>query len=277
MIRPTFLYFIMLITSPITIFNILNSKKIHNSYNMNFFKKFQLGIKMILNNIRIESGSAYNVHLAMALKILETPPDISGNIIECGTWKGGSAVNLSLVCKIVKRKLIIFDSFEGLPKSKPNDYDVLEGKHLGTLEEVKNNIHKYGDIQSCEFVKGWFEKTLPNYHDPILLAFLDVDLRDSLNTCVKNIWPNLTDNGFIFIDECQNLDYCALFFSEKWWDKNFHRNPPGLIGAGIGLSLGFYYIGPYEEISLHPTQKPFAGAYVQKNMSGYWNYYPEEN
>ena len=267
----------MFITSPITIFNILNSKKIHNSYNMNIFKKFQLGFRMMLNNIRIESGSAYNVHLAMALKILETPPNIFGHVVECGTWKGVSAVNLSLVCKITKRKLIIFDSFEGLPKSKVDGFDDIVGKHIGTLDEVKDNIRKYGDIQSCEFVKGWFDKTMPNYNEPILLAFLDVDLPDSLDVCVKNIWSNLTDTGFIFIDESQNLDYCALFFSEKWWKKNFHRHPPGLIGAGLGLALGFYYIGPYDEIHLHSTQKPFAGAYVQKNMSGFWNYYPEEN
>ena len=175
---------------------------------------------------------------------------------------------------------MIFDSFEGLPKAKVGDFaygQAKESSHKGTLEEVKKNIKKFGDIESCEFHKGWFHETLPKLKTQILLAFLDVDLQDSLNICVKYIWPNLTETGFIFMDECQNTDYVALFYSEKWWKKNFDTIPPGLIGAGSGLPLGSFYIGPYSELSDHPLQKPYAGAYTQKNMTGYWNYYPEEN
>ena len=161
---------------------ILNSKKIHKSYRMNLFKKLSLGFKMFLNNIRIETGSAYTVHLAMALKILETPPEILGDVVECGTWKGGSAANLSLVCKIVGRKLQIYDSFEGLPEAKPGDRHAdtnihttyHAGKHLGTLDEVKQNIKKFGSIDSCEFIKGWFDETLPKINSPIYNLYLFV-------------------------------------------------------------------------------------------------------
>ena len=57
------------------------------------------------NTIRIQTGTSYKSHLAMALKILETPPAVLGDVVECGTWKGGSAANLSLVCRIVGRPL----------------------------------------------------------------------------------------------------------------------------------------------------------------------------
>lgn len=267
------------LTTPITIFFILNSKKIHKSYKMSLFRKFELGFKMFLNTIRIPSGTSYRTHLAMALKILETPPEIVGDVIECGTWKGASAANLSLVCRIVGRKLKIYDSFEGLPEGKPGDREAKwykKGDYLGTLDEVKRNIAKYGAIECCEFIKGWFEDTLPNLNSPVLLAFIDVDLEDSLATCVKYIWPNLIDSGFIFIDECVGTDYCALFYSEKWWKLNFNRTPPGLIGAGTGLSLGTYYIGPWSERESHPLQCSASGAYTQKCMSGYWSYYPDE-
>ena len=275
----------MLLTTVTSIIFILNSKKIHKSYKMNLFRKLRLGLKMMLNNIQIESGSAYTVHLAMALKILETPPEILGDVIECGTWKGGSASNLSLVCKIVGRKLKIYDSFEGLPEAKPGDRHTDKkihktyhaGKHLGALDEVKLNITKYGSIDSCEFIKGWFSNTLPSINYPILLAFVDVDLEDSLDTCIKHIWPNLIEEGYVFIDECQGTDYVSLFYSEKWWKMNFNRVPPGLIGAGTGLCLGSYYIGPYSEMDDHPFQKPNAGAYTKKSMTGYWSYYPNEN
>jgi len=151
-----------------------------------------------------------------------------------------------------------------------------KGAYAGTLEEVKKNITKYGDITSCEFVKGWFEQTLPNLNSPVLLANLDLDLDDSLNTCVKCIWPNLLEKGYIFIDECLELDFVALFFSEKWWKTNFNCNPPGLIGAGTGLPLGTFYIGPYSEYDEHPRQKFSTGAYTRKDFSGVWSYYPDE-
>ena len=64
--------------------------------------------------------------MAIALKILETPPDVEGAIMECGTFKGGCAANLSIIAKITNRKLLIYDSFEGLPESVEGDR---EGKY----------------------------------------------------------------------------------------------------------------------------------------------------
>lgn len=263
---------------PISIFFILNSRSIHKAYRISTFKKFKLGFKMFLNTIRIPTATSYKSHLAMALKILETPPDILGDIVECGTWKGGCATNLSLVCKIVGRKIKIYDSFEGLPEAEHGDREAgyKKGDYCGTIDEVKSNIERYGAIECCEFIKGWFKDTLPKLNYPVLLAFLDVDLEASLDMCVRHIWPNLVDNGYIFIDEVVGTNYCALFYSEKYWEKYFNRTPPGLIGAGTGLPLGEYYIGPWSEIDNHPLQHANAGAYTRKDMSGYWAYYPQE-
>lgn len=280
MLSRFFMKVYYVLSVPIDILFILNSKHIHKYYNFTFRKKLSLGFRMFLNTIRIQTGTSYKSHLAMALKILETSPDVLGDIIECGTWKGGCAANLSLVCKIVGRKLLIYDSFEGLPEGNAGDREAKfykKGDYCCTLEEVRKNISSHGEIESCEFIKGWFEETLPNLRSPILLAFLDVDLEASLDTCVRYIWPHLVDSGYIFIDEVVGTDYCALFYSEKYWKKNFNRTPPGLIGAGTGLPLGEYYIGPYSERNGHPTWHANAGAFTRKDMSGYWAYYPDEN
>lgn len=265
------------LTVPIAIFFILNSASIHPAYKIGFFRKFGLGLKMFLNKFRIQTGTSYKSHLAMALKILETPPEVKGDIVECGTWKGGSAANLSLVCRLTGRKLKIFDSFEGLPESQKIDrqgfYET--GDYCGQLEEVKRNIKKYGAIECCEFIEGWFDDTLPDLDSPVLLAFFDVDLELSLETCVRYVWPNLVDKGYIFIDEYVDLNYCAIFWSEEYWQKYFDRKPPGLIGAGVGLPLGEYYVGPWNENSEHPLHHPNAGAYTRKDFTGYWIHFPE--
>jgi O-methyltransferase len=268
-----------LLTVPVSIFFIMSSTAIHPAYRMGFLRKFTLGLRMFWNTVRIPTGTSYKTHLAMALKILETPPDVLGDIVECGTWKGGSAANLSLVCRIVGRRLKIYDSFEGLPAAVPGDREAIyykAGDYCGTLPEVKRNIARYGAIEVCDFVPGWFKDTLPKESSPVLLAFLDVDLEASLHTCVRYLWPRLVDTGYIFIDECVGVGYCALFFSERYWKTYFDRTPPGMIGAGTGLPLGEYYIGPWSEKKSHPLQHPNAGAYTRKDMSGYWAYYPEE-
>ncbi|MGI8812176.1 MAG: TylF/MycF/NovP-related O-methyltransferase [Pyrinomonadaceae bacterium] len=267
------------LTVPIAIYFILDSAKIHPAYKLDFFKKYRLGLTMFLNKLRIETGTSYKAHLAMALKIFETPPEVEGVVLECGTWKGGSAANLSLVCKMTGRKLLIYDSFEGLPDKTEGDREAdsySKGEYAGTLEEVKSNIRKYGDFDSCEFVQGWFSDTLPHLNRPVLVAFLDVDLEASLETCVRYIWNNLTEKGYIFIDEYIGLDYCSIFYSERYWRTVFERTPPGLVGAGVGLPLGEYYIGPFDEIGDHPIQHPNAGAYTRKDFSGHWTFYPPE-
>jgi hypothetical protein len=148
------------------------------------------------------------------------------------------------------------------------------GDYCGTYDEVRANIVKYGDIGVCEFVKGWFQDTLPNLDQRIVMAFLDVDFESSLDTCVRNLWSKLDNGGYVFIDEFGSTDYCALFYSERYWKEHFNQTPPGLIGAGSGLALGEYYVGPWTEKEAYPMQHATGAAYTRKSMSGYWTYYP---
>src|SRR5687767_4419901 len=143
------------LSQPVSTAALLSSSRIHPAYDMSLARKQWLGARMMMNNVLIKSGTIYKLHLAMALKILETPPDLAGDIVECGSWKGGSAANLSLVCKITGRKLRIFDSFQGLPPPKAGDREGAlynPGDYSGSLDEVKENIRKYGAIECCEFV-----------------------------------------------------------------------------------------------------------------------------
>jgi O-methyltransferase len=271
-----------MLSVPISTLIILSTNQIQQSYRMTMLRKLMLGFRMYLNTRHITTGTSYRAHLVIASKIMAIAPDIPGDIVECGTWKGGSATNLSMICNIVGRKLKVYDSFEGLPDTKPEEplADAnLKGAFSGTLDEVMSNIKRYGKIECCEFEKGWFDDTLPKLNSPVLLAFIDVDLESSLHTCVRWIWPNLVDQGYLFTDEAVFLEYVALFYSEKWWRKYLNRTPPGLIGAGTGLPLGNYFVGPWGkrlEWYIKPFEEPIAVAYTQKNLTACWTYFPED-
>jgi O-methyltransferase len=217
-------------------------------FGVGFFKKIWLVLKMARNRRRILTASHFLEHLIMATQILRVPRSVEGSVVECGSFKGGSAANLSLVCDLCDRKLEVFDSFGGLPEPSDTDkrhilvnsreiHSYEQGAFCGTLPEVQRNISKYGKISACNFHVGYFEKTLPDFSQKCVLAFLDVDLTDSLETCLTYLWPLLQDGCCLFTHEAHHMEIAGFFFQEEWWRSKMHCAAPGLIGAGTGLGL----------------------------------------
>jgi O-methyltransferase len=262
---------------PVLVLFLFYNRRIHPSYGMTWAAKFKLAVRMWRNTRRVTTGTSYKAHLAMAVKLLETPPKTKGVVVECGCWQGGSTVNLSLICDIVGRRLVVYDSFEGLPPAEPNDRyanPFTEGYFAAGLDRVKENVRRFGKIECCEFRKGWFKDTLVHHREPVVLCFLDVDYQSSLYDCVVNLWPHLTSQGYVFIDEFTRLDYCALFFSERFWKEHFDAAPPGLMGTGTGVGVGQYFLGPLAGRPI--IQAPTSLAYTRKDFYSRWDYTPAE-
>jgi hypothetical protein len=266
-----------LVTLPMTVVALFYNAKIQPVYGMTWRRSFGLAWAMYWNCVAIETATSFKAHLAMAVKLLEVPPEREGVVVECGCFQGGSAANLSLVCKIVGRDLILYDSFEGLPKSMKGDKfgnPFTEGAFRGSLDTVRANIESRGVIEVCTFRQGWFQDTLPHHTETIALMLLDVDLQASLHDCLINRWPHLRSRGLVFIDEYVFVDYCAVFFSERYWRTYFDTTPPGLLGVGTGIPIGQFYLGPF--LNTPPLQSPGSIAYTFKDNSGFWDYYPED-
>jgi O-methyltransferase len=265
------------VTLPSAVLFLLHDARIHPAHRMTRWRKVRLALRMYRTTRRIPSLTSYKAHLAMAVKLLEIPPEVEGVVVECGCYLGGSTANLSLACEIAGRELIVYDSFEGLPAPQPEDKygnPFTEGFLAADLDAVRENVTRHGAIERCTFVKGFFSDTLPKDDRPVVLCFLDVDLQASLHDCVINLWPRLTEKGYMFIDEYVFSDYCALFYSERYWRTYFDTTPPGLLGAGSGMGVGEYYLGPWSEVGDSPLQDPASVAYTRKDFSGYWEYYP---
>ena len=219
-----------------------------SDYKIGFFAKLRLARKMARNRRKIETRSHFLEHLVMATQILRVPKSVEGAVVECGTFKGGSAANLSLVCALCDRQLEIFDSFAGLPEPSTRDKEHVllaprqihsyeQGALHGPLAEVQQNLSRWGAIHCCRFNVGYFEQTVCNFSRNCVLIFLDVDLLQSLETCLRHLWPRLQDGCYVFAHEVHHLEICALFFCESWWRSNLKCGAPGLIGAGTGLGL----------------------------------------
>lgn len=184
----------------------------------------------------------------MAAYLLSLPAATVGDVVELGCFKGGSSVNLSLVCALVGRKLFICDSFEGLPEPKPEDrqhyavfthhYDTYEkGRFAATIDEVKNNLRRFGHLDLCEFIVGFFDESLRDFKQPCVMAFFDADLVASLKPSIVHIWPQLQPGCRFYVHEARNLPLVKLFFDREWWQEKLSTDAPGLVGAGTGLPL----------------------------------------
>lgn len=134
--------------------------------------------------------------IASALYALESF-GVRGTVLECGAFKGSSTTCLSLVCAELGFDLDCADSFQGLP-SEEGHY--AKGDFYGTLEEVKRNVSRFGNIKQVNFIEGWYSETLKAYDKPLALLWIDVDLKISTIDVLENIYNKLVSGAFIFSD-----------------------------------------------------------------------------
>lgn len=178
----------------------LSDADVGREYGVGFSQKLLLVVKFAMNTRRLETLSRAREHVELAAAILRIPRRIEGDIVECGCYLGGSAVNLSRVCALVDRRLVICDSFEGLPEPGEHDRshvnlhsgltdEYYRGRFAASLEIVKGNIERYGNLEVCDFLAGFFAETLEHLDRRVAMAFLDVDLVDSLQPCLIALWP----------------------------------------------------------------------------------------
>mgnify|MGYP001355685769 CR=1 FL=1 len=219
-------------------------------YGVSAGEKKALAERFVQITQSMESGTSPLVHSVLAKEIMSLPPDLKGDVIECGVWKGASTAALSLVCQRVSRRLKVCDSFQGLPPDHGQRHVGLhtrvygyyqEGMFRGTLEEVKEAVRAYGALEVCDFIPGFFSDSLRELTEPIVFAFLDVDLESSTRDCLKAIWPLLAEEGLIYSDDAGDLEVVRVYFDDAWWREQLHWPAPGFVGSGCGLPLSPSY------------------------------------
>ena len=177
--------------------------------------------------------------------------EIPGPIVECGCFKGGSTAKLSLLAQRTGRRLYVCDSFEGLPDPESEGERVLRGhghgetptiavspgEYAGRIDEVRQNVERFGCIDVCEFVSGFFSQSLPGLDIEPAFVFIDVDYVSSARDCLRHLWPRLAPAGFWFTHEASFTNYVLGILDAEFWREAIGECPPVIMGAGSGLSV----------------------------------------
>jgi O-methyltransferase len=149
--------------------------------------------------------------------------EISGAMVECGVWKGGSMMAVALTLLGLgrqDRELYLFDTFEGMPE--PGELDVA---HDGTtaagdfqktrisddssdwcrasLDLVQRAVGSTGyDPARIHMIKGKVEDTIPGAApDRIALLRLDTDWYESTRHELEHLFARVPTGGVIIIDD----------------------------------------------------------------------------
>jgi hypothetical protein len=176
--------------------------------------------------------------LSFIREILTIPAGRPGCVVEAGCFKGSSAAKFSIAASLAGRRLVVCDSFQGLPAfdekhgmSIENRQIVFnEGDFAGSLAEVRGNIERFGALHACGFVEGWFDESLRSWSEPIAAIYLDVDLAASTRACLKYLYPWLVPGGVLYSQDGHIPLVLEVFEDEAFWRTELDSAPPRVDG-----------------------------------------------
>lgn len=166
---------------------------------------------------------------------------IPGDLVECGVWRGGSAMLMALTLEAMGetgRKIWLYDTFAGMTRPTAVDVRARDGsdtlsrwQHFqrdghnewayAPFEEVRANMASTGYPEAnIVTVKGEVEKTLPGTApDSIALLRLDTDWYESTYHELTHLFPRLAPGGVLVLD-----DYGSFEGAKKAVDQYLAEN-----------------------------------------------------
>ena len=147
---------------------------------------------------------------------------IPGDLVECGVWRGGSAMLCALALAELgdtSRALYLYDTYEGMAEPDARDVshageaarDTWAGSRrddhvdwcYSPLDEVRRNLASTGyPEERIHFVQGKVEETIPGtVPEAIALLRLDTDWYESTRHELEHLYPRVAPRGVVIIDD----------------------------------------------------------------------------
>lgn len=154
---------------------------------------------------------------------------VAGIFIEAGCALGGSAI-LIATCKADSRPFHVHDVFGMIPppgaKDPPEvhdryrvitsgnstgiDGDIYYGYRTDIYDVVLANMLDFSispEVKNTKLIAGLVQDTLHG-DEPVALAHIDDDWHEPVNTCLRRIFPRLSRNGVIILDDYYDWGGC---------------------------------------------------------------------
>ena len=153
---------------------------------------------------------------------------LPGNIVECGVANGGSAAILAYASRgsSMKRKIWLFDSFQGMPKPTEEDGKrAFDQFHEGWLKGDPVRVNQIFQelkipLKNIRIVKGWFQDTFITVDvGRIALLHIDADWYESVKLCLHQFYDSVVVGGAIVLDDYGCWEGCRAATNEFLKDR----------------------------------------------------------
>lgn len=150
----------------------------------------------------ISSEKRANIYLILTRFL---PKLTDKNVIEFGSYKGGTAIFMALVLREVapEARVYALDTFGGMPKTDKSIDAHSEADFADTsLDQLNNRIRELG-LTNLIPVKGLFQDTFPDLAAGVKfgLAHIDADIYSAVKYAQDAVWPRMTRGGYIVFDD----------------------------------------------------------------------------
>lgn len=136
-----------------------------------------------------------------------------GNIVEFGSYRGGSAILMAFLARHLGLETIVYalDTFEGMPETTA----VVDWHKKGDFAETSlTALEIYRDklgLDNLHFVKGRFEDTAEELFGrigPVALAHVDCDIESAVRYAYDTVKGKMVPGGYVVFDD--PLESCCL-------------------------------------------------------------------
>jgi hypothetical protein len=153
---------------------------------------------------RANNGGDINRLISIILNVEQVlvEDNVQGDLAEVGVWKGNTACLLAYYANEYERKCFLFDTYTGFDSRDLIGVDEkfgVDNFNNTSLELVKSVIGSKA-IDNCNFLKGYFPNSIPDYlcKKKFAVVSLDCDLYKPIKAGLTWFFPRM-QNGAIFL------------------------------------------------------------------------------
>jgi hypothetical protein len=149
------------------------------------------------------------LRLEALLGLWWTTRAVPGPVIECGSYRGATALLIALLGKLngLKQTTFMLDTFAGMPRPSRHDFSRTAGEFVPGQEQVtriRQQAAALGIEDRIEVYQGLFAETFALLRQrPLQFAFVHIDAniyQGTLEACTFGM-PRLADGGAVVFDD----------------------------------------------------------------------------
>lgn len=163
-------------------------------------KQFRDNFNLVSPESTLSIERKYNLR-----ELLKLSTNVSGDIAECGTYKGASAYFMAkhIIDNDLKKSLYLFDSFKGLSKPGDMDGEYWEDSEMSSgTETLKTHLSTLQITEFITIMDGWIPTRFYEVNDrKFSFVHIDVDLYQPTKDSIEFFYPLVSAGGLMVFDD----------------------------------------------------------------------------